>query len=203
MQLNGREIKKKGSRGKERDNIRYTPVAHYVIPNPIFASGRPTNTLRLVNHTHIFDLLQSNQIESFAGFNSVCPFVWQSVCAAWWPAFMCVVVRSYKIKYASVFQNHKKKENLNLNGKATSCHRHKTRKPTTINVHQGAVVSWGYAPSATPPSGQRANNSQLAKSLVWFFFFYIRWIYAARLLCGIASRATSKNCCRQQQQRLL
>lgn len=72
MQLNGREIKEKGSRGRERDNIRYTPVAHYVIPNPIFASGRPTNTLRLVNHTHIFDLLQSNQIESFAGFNCVC-----------------------------------------------------------------------------------------------------------------------------------
>lgn len=54
----------------EEDNIRYTPVAHYVIPNPIFSSGGSA-TLRLVNHTHIFHLLQSNQIESFACFNCV------------------------------------------------------------------------------------------------------------------------------------
>lgn len=92
----------------------------------------PSHCLVMLNHTHTFQLLQSNQIESFClsstGLSglpvwSLCALAQLDDLVLW-----CVVVRSYKIKYARPLQTTKtkKKKNKkeaarNLNGKATSC----------------------------------------------------------------------------------
>lgn len=154
----------------------------------------------MVNHTHTFHLLQSNQIESWVQL--LC-LVSLSVCAlpslmTWfYGASLSEVIKSNMRPLQKPQKKEVAKGGRNLNGKATSCRRDEREKPTTktINVHQGAVVSC-HAYFSPCRLGQRANNSQLAIRFLRFFFLFF-FFFVATIYATPAVRSSSRTCLKE------
>lgn len=172
----------------EEVNIRYTPITWF--PIRFFAS---TVTLPLLGHvksyTHIpVASIQSNWI-LLPEFNwsvwSVCALAQLDDLVLW-----CVVVRSYKIKYARPLQTTKKKQKGG--GKKPQRKSDKLPRRASERNRRRLTCTKAQLSVATPPwipcqhSVPWSTCEQFAAGNE-IRFFLLPQIYAARLLCGEAA----------------